>query len=172
MDTDDEVRVLGLDLSLTQSGWAAVGGDCCWGVVKPKAKGAERLGFVEEAVVGLLDDYRPRLAVIEGYAYGAPQGMAGIAELGGVVRLALFRAGVPYIEVAPMTAKKFVTGSGRAEKDEVMMCCLKYWGVEVRNNNAADAFGLAMFGRCYLGQDGFLKGQEAVIRKYRKDHGV
>lgn len=166
--------VLGLDLSLTQTGWAVDGADVHrqWGVIKPKSKGAERLLFIDRQIHELVAMYKPSLAVIENYAFGKSQGMAGIAEAGGVVRLALYRCGIKYIEISPMAMKKFVTGRGNCEKSEIMMHCLKNWKVEIANNNAADAFGLCQFGMCYLGEAEFLKRQEDVVAKYRKDHEV
>jgi hypothetical protein len=45
--------------------------------------------------------------------------------------------------VPPMTLKKFISGKGNAKKDEIMLQIYKRYGVEINENNAADAYGLA-----------------------------
>lgn len=88
-------RILGLDLSLTATGWALVwDGSPKWGVIKSKHRSAKRLSEIRNEVRVIIYQEQPSLAVIEGYSYGSHQGMAGLAELGGVVRLLLLDMGV------------------------------------------------------------------------------
>lgn len=111
-------RILGLDLSLTATGWALVwDGSPKWGVIKSRNRSVKRLSEIRNAVLDIINQTQPSLAVIEGYSYGSSHGMAGLAELGGVIRLLLLDMGIPFIVVAPATNKKFATGKGNAEKD-------------------------------------------------------
>ena len=136
-------RILGLDLSLTATGWALVwDGSPKWGVIKSKHRSAKRLSEIRNEVRVIIYQEQPSLAVIEGYSYGSHQGMAGLAELGGVVRLLLLDMGVPFIVVQPTTNKKFATGK--------------------------DAFALAQFGRCYLNPEGFCDYQVASVETYKR----
>jgi crossover junction endodeoxyribonuclease RuvC len=43
-----------------------------------------------------------------------------------------------------MTLKKFVTGVGNAKKNEMLLKTYQAWGIEFNDDNAADAYGLAM----------------------------
>lgn len=162
--------VLGLDLSLTSTGWAIDAADerRKWGVIKTSKRGAARLDHIDDAITRIIEVEMPDLVVIENYAFGKSQSMAAIAELGGVVRLSLHRMGYRYIAIAPTTLKKFVTGKGQAEKAAMMMHCLNNWKVEIDNNNAADAFGLCQFGRCYLDGTGFNAIQVQSVEKFKK----
>lgn len=141
--------VLGLDLSLTATGWALVwDGSPKWGVIKSRNRSVKRLSEIRNAVLDIINQTQPSLAVIEGYSYGSSQGMAGLAELGGVIRLLLLDMGIPFIVVAPATNKKFATGKGNAEKDLMLKRVFQHWAADMSNNNEADAFALAQFGRC------------------------
>ena len=45
--------------------------------------------------------------------------------------------------VATTALKKYVLGSGRGEKSDMKMATYKKWGVEFKNDNECDAYGLA-----------------------------
>lgn len=92
-----------------------------------------------------------RIAVValEGYAPGRTQNREVMGELGGVVKMVLDEEvgdGRVFV-VAPTALKKFVTGSGSAPKDNVLLQVYKKWGVEFRSNDVADAFGLMQVAR-------------------------
>ena len=162
-------RILGLDLSLTATGWALVwDGSPKWGVIKSRNRSVKRLSEIRNAVLDIINQTQPSLAVIEGYSYGSSQGMAGLAELGGVIRLLLLDMGIPFIVVAPATNKKFATGKGNAEKDLMLKRVFQHWAADMSNNNEADAFALAQFGRCYLNQEGFCDYQTKTVETYKR----
>lgn len=162
-------RVLGLDLSLTTTGWALVwDGSPKWGVIKSRHRSVKRLSEIRKQIIFILRDTQPCLAVIEGYSYGSHQGMAGLAELGGVVRLLLLDMGIPFIVVAPATNKKFATGKGNAEKDLVLKRVFQHWRADMSNNNEADAFSLAQFGRCFINPEGFCSYQVDSVENFKK----
>lgn len=58
-------------------------------------------------------------AAIEDYAVAADQGAHYIGEIGGVARLALCKAGVPFQLLPIKGTKKAVAGNGNAEKTDV-----------------------------------------------------
>lgn len=162
--------VLGLDLSLTSTGWAIDADDerRKWGVIKTARRGAARLDYIDDVITKIVEKEMPDLVVIENYAFGNSLSLAALAELGGVIRLSIHRMGYRYIAVAPATLKKFVAGKGQAEKSAMMMHCLRNWNIEIGNNNAADAFGLCQFGRCYLDGTGFKAFQVQSVEKFKK----
>lgn len=150
-----QLVVVGLDLSLTCSGWArAAGASIEFGTLKPGAKrsGPERLAWVCDRVSELVGEPSPAHApvvVLEGYSFGS-QGRAtfSIGELGGAVRMTLFRLGVPFVEVPPAVLKKFATGSGQASKDVVLLAAARRGGERFTgsSNDEADAFWLLVAG--------------------------
>jgi Holliday junction resolvasome RuvABC endonuclease subunit len=89
---------------------------------------------------------------MEGYANGAKFGREQAGELGAYVKLTLFEAlsvnasvedaRYPTI-VKPLALKKFITGHGVAKKNEILLGVFRRWGIEFRDDNAADSYGLA-----------------------------
>ena len=89
---------------------------------------------------------------MEGYANGAKFGREQAGELGAHVKLTIFEAlpvnssvedaRYPTI-VTPTALKKFILGKGVGGKNEILLGCYKRWGVDFRNDNAADSYGLA-----------------------------
>ena len=67
----------------------------------------------------------------------------GLAMLGATVRLALYEAGIPFFVVAPGQLKKFATGKGTGQKSIVVREVYKRWGLDVKDDNQADACVLA-----------------------------
>jgi len=135
------LMVVGLDLSLTATGYAPSIG--LWGVLKPakSLSGAARLDMIERLVMTLMEP-APDLVVIEGYAYGRPNQAAHIGELGGVIRLALHRAGHVFVDVPPANLKKYATGKGNASKPDVRVGVLQRFGHDIADDNSCDAFVL------------------------------
>ncbi|WP_371799171.1 hypothetical protein OG963_15380 [Streptomyces sp. NBC_01707] len=81
----------------------------------------------------------------EGYAYGAKFKREEMGELCGVLRLALVQTWHPGLlhAVAPPSVKKYVTGSGRADKDKMLLAVYMRWQFEAPNHDVADAYTLA-----------------------------
>lgn len=138
-------RILGLDLSLnhlgavlldelgnvaaiefvtdTQAAAKAMQG----GVLLPKSKSddgeqfdLERLAWWERYLADLLRRMRPTHVAIENYAFASTsKGQHAIAEVGGLARLAVARAGAALRLTGPESVKLFATGKGNATGGEV-----------------------------------------------------
>jgi crossover junction endodeoxyribonuclease RuvC len=164
--------VVGLDLSLTSTGVAAVGETGYAFVVRVRSKAPttvrhprtgkptqasllqrhERLNSLAHRIVEAAAP-APLLVVVEQPAFSQTAGQqhdrSGLWWL--VVRRFL-SAEVPVVEVTPGQLKRYATGSGSAGKDEVLAAVVRrYGGVEVANNDEADALVLASMGARYLG---------------------
>jgi crossover junction endodeoxyribonuclease RuvC len=88
----------------------------------------------------------PDVAILEGYSHGSPNQAHYLGELGGVVRLALYDAGVPYVDIAPKKRAKYATGNGNGSKDAVLQAAVHRSGRIFDSNDAADAWWLWQMG--------------------------
>jgi Holliday junction resolvasome RuvABC endonuclease subunit len=48
--------------------------------------------------------------------------------------------------VAPQTLKKFITGSGKGDKNMILLKAFQKWGKEFTDDHTCDAYGLARIG--------------------------
>jgi Holliday junction resolvasome RuvABC endonuclease subunit len=145
-------RVIGLDLSLTGTGLAWPGGVLTLDIAKGMT-GPARLSIVQRKVRLIATTPQvATLAVIEAYSFNSQYGGERLGELGGVVRLALHEEAVPFVEVAPLTLKKFATGSGatrgpkRVTKADVLRAARQHLDYPGWSEDEADALWLYTFG--------------------------
>lgn len=137
--------VVAFDLSLTSTGVADATGTRR---IRSKKSGVERLIEVRDAV--LVEARRQfayegsdlDLVVLEGYSYGSANSAHPVGELGGVVRVALHEAGIPFEVVPPSTIKMFACGKGNAKKDDVLLAAVRRLGYEGNSGDEADALWL------------------------------
>lgn len=150
-------KVLALDLSLTRTGFAAdtdqglLLGHFCPGKVESTEKSkAERLDAFHTTVREWLREFQPDVVVIEDYSFGS-RGRAtfSLGELGGNVKRCIYSEGYEFTVVSPKTVKKFATGNGNADKEDVFRRAIKLASVEVYNNDQADAFFLYSMAKQY-----------------------
>lgn len=135
-----------------------------------KVSGLQRASLLGQAVasVALANRSELELIVIEGYGYANQYTLATLVEIGTVVRYFLWQEDLPYLEVAPTSLKKFVTGSGVAKKNIMMLEVYKQFGYSASTDNIADAVGLAMFGLCCLGRGEFNKTSKTCCEEVLK----
>ena len=151
------LRIGGLDLSFSSTGFALHTGDTFAYRVPDKYKKdvsdwkRYRCGLIRAEVITQM--WMCDLVLIEGYSRGSIQGREELGYLGESVRETLDNIGVPHISIAPMTLKKFATGSGRASKDEMKKAAVDLLGLgpKVRDDEADAAF-LRELGLFLVGQ--------------------
>lgn len=146
----------GFDLSLSATGYAILSNDHTIALGTIKTKPGEpiedRLAAIADRVVDLIAEHRPDFIAMESPSFGSPFGAHDMGQVHGAVAYALRKAGhAQPSKVAPGTVKKFVTGSGRAEKSDVKMAIYKRWGLEIKDNNQADAYVIGRIGGCVHG---------------------
>jgi Holliday junction resolvasome RuvABC endonuclease subunit len=145
--------VVALDLSLTRTGVAAridlgIG---YWSITSDR-RGMERL--TEICARCALATADADLVVMEGLSMGKalPSALerAGLAYL---IRMALWRRNAPVVLVPPSTLKKFTTGSGLAEKAQMLKVVFQRWGHDCLTDDEADACALLHYGLQLIGAE-------------------
>lgn len=144
------MNILAIDPSLTSTGWASLseeGED--YGRISPQElRGFERLSYIRDSVENLLDTFQPELVVYEGYSMGRFLGKAwDRIELGGVLKFMIWSRNIRLLVVPPTSLKLFLTGSGKAEKDDMKREASRIYGRLIKNADEADAYGLLQMGK-------------------------
>ena len=154
------MKIIGLDLSLTHTGIVILNNgivELFKTIIPKKLRGVKRLYYIRRRIVQYLLINKPDIAVIEGYAYSPNAGRSfSIGELGGVIKLLLYKQKISYLIVAPTTLKKFTTGKGNSPKSKMEKAVYKNWNVEFNTEHEIDAFALAMLGT-YLNNQRLIK---------------
>ncbi len=149
--------IIGIDPSLTSTGIVSVnefGIILTSEAVKSKLFGVKRLSDIKEQMIPKVrydaDEGEETMVFIEGYSYGSLNNREILGELGGMIRLMLFEQEIPFIDVAPTSLKKFVTGKGNADKIAMALGIQKTWGKDFETTDQADAFALCQLGLAYM----------------------
>jgi crossover junction endodeoxyribonuclease RuvC len=155
------VNVLGLDPSLTSFGAASV--DRAGSVIfteafRSKQKGMPRLLEIKawlsdlvQAIDEQMGHQDNQLAVMEGYSYASGFKAQVLGELGFAVKEVLWEAEVETLIVPPSSLKKFVSGKGNAQKDEMRLEIFKRFGIEAKTQDELEAAALSVLGWHWIG---------------------
>lgn len=144
------IRVLGLDLSLTATGFAR--GDRSGVLHPPKSVGlgVERLDWILREVLELAQGIE--LVAIEGYSFGSHASQSrAIGELGGLIRWGLWRKKVPYVDIPPSNVKKYAAGKGNAGKPEMLAAAIRRLDLDTTDDNVIDATWLRLMALDHYG---------------------
>jgi crossover junction endodeoxyribonuclease RuvC len=151
----EAVRVLGIDPSLTATGFALIetdGSKCralAHGAIRttPRSERAVRLLAIHDEILTLVRTWSPQAVAVESpfVAENVRSAMA-IGEVRAVVLLAGAVLDVDVFEYPPAEVKQAVAGYGRSEKDQVMEMVLRQVDVvePFRSSDAADAAAVAL----------------------------
>ena len=137
--------VMGLDPSLTGSGMAGTG----WSQrLNIKGSGVNRLRAIRHEIAKHAAQTDTEVVLIEGPAFMSSTGHAHErAGLWWLVCEQLDAAGIEVISVSPNSLKKYATGKGNADKDEVLAAAIRrlpsFTGTK---NDEADAAWLHAMG--------------------------
>ena len=151
-------KSFGFDISFTGTGMSVIDED---GYHETRSYGTtnkdpdeKRIMNIAQEILDFLDDNNYEdgdSIIIEELAF-AKRGAAvhRLAALNWYIRIRLFECEIPYKVIAPSTLKKFVLrkknkkGTG---KEHMLLHIYKRWGVEFNDNNKADAYALAQYGK-------------------------
>lgn len=149
--TDDDFNIMGVDPSLSATGLFFTAHDRGETIKTRPKDGDRRLVDIAGTLESMLAFWVPTFCVLEDLPISArAAGKTGMAH--GVIREAILAEGLDYVTLPPATLKKAAVGSGRAEKgDMIDGYRAAYPGVQIDDDNQADAAWLAECGRALLG---------------------
>jgi crossover junction endodeoxyribonuclease RuvC len=164
-------RVFGIDPGLTRCGLGIVEGVpgrppavVAVGVVRTDADEhiAARLLAIEEEIERWLTEYRPDAVAVERvFSQHNVRTVMGTAQAGAVAIVCAARRGLPVALHTPSEVKAAVTGSGRADKEQVTVMVMRLLRMTERPRpaDAADALALAI---CHLWRAPALNARRAA----------
>ena len=153
------MRVLGVDPGLTRCGIGVVEGVpgrppqlVAVGVIRTPADAptAERLVLLEQGLEQWLDAQQPEAVAVERvFSQHNVRTVMGTAQASAVAMLAASRRGLPVALHTPSEVKAAITGSGRAEKQQVAIMVTRVLRLDAapKPADASDALALAI---CHL----------------------
>jgi crossover junction endodeoxyribonuclease RuvC len=108
----------------------------------------QRLAFLLEGLTAILGQGGIQAVAVEtAYCGRSPRSALALGLARGVALAAAARAGLPVFEYAPAEVKRAFTGSGRAEKAQMMRIARTLFGSAPRLSDEADALAVAV---CHL----------------------
>src|SRR4030043_2226145 len=123
------MKAIGIDPGLAMTGFGIVealsrGGKACdWGAIRTEANSPIpfRLKIIYDELKGLLEKWKPNLLVLEEVFVlkEFPKAAIQLGEVRGVIYLAAQEMDIPVVEVKPTEVKSALTGSGRADKEQM-----------------------------------------------------
>lgn len=147
--------ILGIDPGLASLGWGLIVRDkgvltcITYGTVRTEASTPlpQRLLDIYEEVVGLIENFSPKVLAVEKLFFGknAKTAMA-VGESRGVIILSAAARKVTILEYSPAEIKIALTGYGNAEKLQVQIMVQKTLNLPQipEPNHAADALAVAI----------------------------
>jgi crossover junction endodeoxyribonuclease RuvC len=146
--------IIGIDPGLSHTGWGIIDvqGNAqrfvACGVISPKPAWAmaDRLFYLHDELHKVIALHRPGEAAIEEtFVNKSGSSTLKLANARGALLLSLAIAGLPVTEYAARLIKQSVTGSGRAEKEQVaMMVRILLLQAGVHKVDAMDALAIAL----------------------------
>jgi len=148
------MRILGLDPSLSSTGWGVIEVEnnrikyVADGFIKTDTKLplSERLAVIHRTLEQVIETYKPDEAAIEQvFLNENPNSTIKLGMARGVVIMVPALHGIPVTEYEPTKVKKAVVGVGRAEKNQVeTMVKILLAGCKPKNNDSSDALAMAI----------------------------
>jgi crossover junction endodeoxyribonuclease RuvC len=148
------IRILGIDPGLRRTGWGVIESDgnrliyiaCGSACSDDTASLGERLVTLHDALVRVVDEFRPDEAAVE--ATFVNKDAAATLKLGqarGIALVVPAKAGVMVAEYAPNLVKKTIVGTGHGDKTQIrMMIGVLLPKASPQSHDAADALAIAI----------------------------
>ncbi len=153
-----DVRAIGIDPGLAMTGFGVVetlrhGGKACdWGAIRTESTSSvpHRLKTIYLELNEVLAKWNPDLLVVEEVFVlkQFPMAAVRLGEVRGVIYLAAQERNIPVLEMKPTEVKSALTGSGRADKEQIKRAIRQILRIEMglNSSHAGDALALAVAG--------------------------
>jgi crossover junction endodeoxyribonuclease RuvC len=152
------VKAIGIDPGLAMTGFGIVetlsqGGKACdWGAIRTEAGSPIpiRLKTIYDELKRLCEKWKPNMLVLEEVFVlkQFPKAAIQLGEVRGVIYLAAQEMNIPVVDIKPTEVKSALTGSGRAEKEQIQKTVRRILKIEapLDSSHAGDALALALTG--------------------------
>lgn len=176
-------KIIGLDLSLSSTGWFIIDQQVQYGQLKTTPKQfknpIERVEYIADYLINKIKEHDGvDLVIMQDYFVGQQsETVIKLAMLGTIVRYKLLENNIGYLTVMPTQIKKFQTGKGNGHKDNILKSVYKKHGYDIQSNNTADACAIAFLGQAYLeytidSKKDFTKYELQVLKKIVKEREI
>ncbi len=145
-------KIIGIDVGLNSTGYAILsqGKLQNFGTITPEKDLSfpDKLSYIYKKIKKITKEHSPEIASLETLFYDRhPKSFIKIAQVRGVIALALNESGVKISEFTPSEIKRAITGNGRATKDQVNYMLGHILESEIpKNIHVSDAIACAV---CY-----------------------
>ncbi len=152
------MKAMGIDPGLAMTGFGIVealeiGGRACeWGAIRTKSNTSLsfRLKTIHDRLREIIQKWKPDILVLEEVFVlkQYPKAAIQLGEVRGVIYLMAQEEGIPVVEIRPTEVKYALTGSGRADKEQIKRAIRQMLKIEkpVSSSHAGDALALALTG--------------------------
>jgi len=148
------MRILGLDPGSRFCGYGVIDEDAgqlryveCGVLTSPEARPMEyRLGEIARALTEVIEELKPTIAAVEDvFSHHNPRTALALAQARGMALAVIGLAGISVSSYPPASVKKAVSGSGRADKDQIARMVQTLIGLRsLPRADATDALAVAI----------------------------
>lgn len=149
------VRILGIDPGFGRVGFGIIEGNknlwkpVVYGCIEtdPKKTLVERLTDISHELNRIIKKYQPTMSAVEELFFAKNVTTAlSVAQARGVILLSLSQAALPIHEYTPNEVKQTVSGTGRADKQQMQRMVQMHLGLKAipKPDDAADALAVAL----------------------------
>lgn len=149
------IRILGIDPGFGRVGFGIIEGNkqgwrpVVYGCIEtdPKKTLIERLTDISDELNRIIKKYQPTISAVEELFFAKNVTTAlSVAQARGVILLSLCQAKLPVHEYTPNEVKQAITGTGRADKQQMQRMVQMHLGLKAipKPDDAADALAVAL----------------------------
>lgn len=122
-----------------------------FGTIRPPANRplADRYLILYDSLVSLISTHTPQVAIESPYVDKNPKSTLKLGIALGMAMLAARQHNCPFFEYSPTQAKKAVTGTGRASKEQVQGMLQAIFRLPSQTKTPSDAFDALALALCH-----------------------
>ena len=149
------MRIIGIDPGLARVGYGIIETnsskkaemiDCGIISTDPSWKEGERLIEIQKDLSELINKWKPEVAAVEKFFFYRSSNTINVVQARGVIIMTIAKFKLETKEFAPMQIKLTVAGSGKANKDDILIAVMHELNLSAppKPDDAADALAIAL----------------------------